>query len=151
MKTILIFSFIIMSFAANTLGQPLCNIKKIITPVVFKPTGDSIISATCTTLTVAWQGRANQTYIAGLTFKNLFTGKTDSIAASAISCDDNLFCTATIPVVAKTSVNWSVQAVQVINGRTFYSYPLAGAKDFMIPGCTVPLAAVMKKNVLTAW
>lgn len=123
----ILFAF---TFNYNVSAQGVCAVNiKVITPVVAKPTDASIVSATCSTLVAKWKGAKDQAYL----ISGTFTGP-----VSNISCDDDFNCTAIIPVTPGSNVSWSVQAVSIIDGRTFYSYPFHG-NDYAIPDCNQPV------------
>ena len=43
-------------------------------------------------------------------------------------------------------VNWNVEAVSVVDNTTFYSHPLRGGKDYLIPTCESTIAANTTKT-----
>lgn len=49
-----------------------------------------------------------------------------SAANPTVVCDNNFNCSATLAVKPGQKISWSIQAVSVIDNRTFYSYPLRG-------------------------
>jgi len=91
-------------------------------------------------LIVKWQGSANQTYVVKATHYNASTNNTDTVVADYVLCDNSQNCTTSIPVIANTKVSWTVQASEVIDKRTFYSYPFRGDQDYLIPACATPIA-----------
>jgi hypothetical protein len=135
MKRLLIVHFITLAFVFASTAQSFCDNAKVVSPLVPKPMAGSIVSASCSNLVVEWQGTANQSYTANVSFYNTATNKWDT-AYAAGTCNSSQMCTATLPVTAETKVSWSVQAQQVIEGRTFYSYYLIGDRDYLIPSCT---------------
>jgi hypothetical protein len=140
MKAVLLLTLILLLFSNTILSQGGCpsNIK-IQTPAVPKPASTSLVSATCSTLVVKWDGSAGQTYLVSGIVKDPATHQTTAtIPANNITCDGSLSCTATIPVEAGTTVTWSVQAQQEINGRNFYSYQLRAEQDYLIAACAAP-------------
>ncbi len=139
MKPILFISLSLLLTSKNAFTQGACSNIKVETPVVSKPTAGSIVSATCTALTVKWQGNANQSYVVKGIRNNSSANTTDTAVAANVSCDVSLNCTATIPVSAGILVSWTVQASQVIDKRTFYSYPFRGDQDYAIPPCKRPV------------
>lgn len=149
MTRLLIIHFIVLALAFTAKAQTACNSAKVISPVVSKPTKGSIVSATCSTLVVQWIGAANQTYVANVSFYNATAKRWDTTYAAGI-CNSSQVCTATLPVTAGTKVSWSVQAKQVIDGRTFYSYYLIGERDYLNPSCTqsvVTKTEVVSNNI----
>lgn len=134
MKRLLATNVIVLFTTVYAMGQSPCTNTKVISPAVAKPAEGSIVSSTCSTLVVQWQGAANQTYTANVSSYNTVTNKWDTTYAAG-TCNSSQQCTATLPVSAGTKVSWSVQAQQVVNGRTLYSYYLIGERDYPIPGC----------------
>lgn len=134
MKKYLISHFVILVLTIDALGQTPCSNIKVISPIVPEPTGASIISATCSTLVVQWNGYADQNYIANVSFYNTAAKKRDTTFAAG-TCNGSQVCTATLPVSEGAKISWSVQAEQIIDGRAFYSYYLIGDRDYRIPGC----------------
>ncbi len=92
---------------------------------------------------MTWQGSGDQTFAISANYKGKDIATIQEIPASTIvvGCQNDGFCRATIPVTAGTIVNWSVQAISEIDGRTFYSYPFRGEQDYAIPKCSEPDAA----------
>lgn len=136
MKSFYLIIIASLFFANNLFTQGVCAVNfKIVSPVVAKPTDAAIVSASCSTFVVKWKGGKDQTY--------LITGSfTDPV--SNISCDNNYNCTAAIPVTPGSKLSWSVQAVTVIDGRTFYSYPSHGEQDYLVPACNQLITATGK-------
>lgn len=147
MKTIFLISLSAVLLIGRAVAQGPCATTKVETPAVAKPTNGAIVSVTCSTLVVAWQGAANQLYVAQATYFNTAANKTDTALGINISCTGSFSCTATIPVIAGTNISWSVQATATIDDRTFYSYPFRGEQDYAIPACfaPVPKPAIVKK------
>lgn len=126
MKRLFLLSIGCFILMGQAFPQGPCANVKVETPAVPKPTNGNIISATCSSMVVSWQGSAHQTYVARATWFNTATNKTDTAVATNIICDVSFNCTATIPVIAGTNISWSVQATAIIDDRTFYSYPFRG-------------------------
>jgi hypothetical protein len=140
LKTIVLLSLCLLLLAGRAYSQGGCptNIK-IETPSVPKPATTSLVSVNCSTMVVKWGGNAGQTYqVTGTTKDPATHQNTSTIPATNVTCDGSFNCTAAIPVEAGTTVNWSVQAQQEINGRNFYSYQLRAEQDYLITACAVP-------------
>ncbi|CAN5387740.1 hypothetical protein BH23BAC1_BH23BAC1_05780 [soil metagenome] len=137
MKNILLLICSLLAFAGSAYSQGGCPTDiKIETPAVPKPSQASLVSASCSTLVVKWQGSMGQTYeVMGAAIDPVTHQPTATAPATGYTCDKSFNCTDTIPVVAGTTVNWSVQALQEINGRTFYSYLSRSAEDLVVPDC----------------
>jgi hypothetical protein len=138
MKLILLFSLAL--FAGNVAQSQSCSTVKVISPQVTQPTSASIVSSSCSTLVVTWQGSAGQTYYINATRYNPTTNIKDTVADAGItrSCNGSNSCTATIPVIAGTQVTWSVQAISTIGGNIYYSYALEGTPvNYPILACGV--------------
>lgn len=137
MKTFLILSLSLLAFANKAFSQGMCsNNNKVVSPVVPKPTEGAVVSATCFTLVVQWKSSSDKSYeVIGSYLDPATNQKTETTPVTNSYCDDDANCSATIPVVAGTIVNWTVQAVDVIKGRTFYSYPFRSAEGYLIPTC----------------
>jgi hypothetical protein len=43
-------------------------------------------------------------------------------------------------------VNWSIEAISVIDSRTFNSYPLRSKRNYLIPNCETPIVESNKAN-----
>lgn len=143
MKTLIFFG--LCTIATSVLGQTPCACCNTIleTPAVLKPTNPDILSVTCNTLTVKWKGNVHQTYTVNAIYKQAgFLPQ--NIEVTDITCDNGDNCTATIPVIPGTLVSWGVQAMAVIDDRTFSSYPLRGDQDYLIPSCGQPVAVTEK-------
>jgi hypothetical protein len=148
MKEAFAFSLFMLVFAGTLSGQTPCSNVNVISPVVTKPKDGGILSVGCTSMQVQWKGTAGQSYRAGASWYNATTNKWDSSYAATFSCDGSLSCKADIPVQGGTAVSWSVQAVQVISGRSFYSYYLIGDRGYAVPLCTsVTTKAKLMDNV----
>jgi hypothetical protein len=137
MKPSFLITIIFLILVSNAYPQDICANIKIETPAVTKPANASIVSLTCSTLVLAWQGTANQTYVAQAAWFNTAINKMDTAISTNMNCDNSFNCTAIIPVVAGTSISWSVQASATIDTRAFYSYPFRGDQDYIIPACRV--------------
>jgi hypothetical protein len=131
--------------AAAAYSQPCATGGKIQSPAVAKLTeAQSTVTNNCNAVTISWRGSQGQSYIVAATYTDQATGKVSSAeGAWPIACDNAFNCTVTIELKQGSSLSWSVQAVQAIDGRTFYSYPLRGET----PGCEQPLIA--EKNAVT--
>jgi len=142
MKHLFLTSLSILFLISNTFSQGACSNIKIESPVVSKPTEGNIVSATCYEFIVQWKGRADQTYIVRGSYKDPATNSTNELPpAINITCDNAFTCTATIPVTGGTLVSWNVQAMGIINDRSFYSYLFRGEQDYAVPGCVAaPIA-----------
>jgi hypothetical protein len=122
----------------STASTAQCTGAKVVSPLVAEPTATSIVSATCSTMVVRWQGSPGQSYSVTASRYNPSTNVRDTVAGSAAVCNGTSSCTSTLAVVAGTKVTWSVQASSVINGSIFYSYPAEGAPvDYPILACGV--------------
>ncbi|QMU30141.1 T9SS type A sorting domain-containing protein [Adhaeribacter radiodurans] len=139
MKPTIFFALSWLLIVFKVSGQSECPgcCQIIVSPVVPKPAAGDIVSVTCTTLTVKWKGSSgNQSYLVKGTYLDPFSNeKTETDSANNIACTSNQNCTATIPVVPGTVVKWTVQAVQVIDDKTFVSYPLRGNQEAHILTC----------------
>lgn len=135
MKSIFLFSISLLLAASNVFSQCQGPQLKITSPICTKPTNAKVNSLSCTELRVQWQGSSDQTYEVNATIKNPVTGKTETFTTTETTCDVEGNCTASIPVLAGTKVTWSVQAICINEGRTFYSYQLRGGKEVTIPNC----------------
>jgi hypothetical protein len=126
MKAITIFISTIFC-VSNGLSQD-CNTQKIQSAVVEKPTqGQAFPNATCDAITITWKGSEHQTYTVTATYTDVVTGKTvPAQAGSPITCDKEFNCSATLPLKPGSTLSWTIQAVQTVDGRAFYSYPLHG-------------------------
>jgi hypothetical protein len=136
MKAILFFILTLLVSQAALSQATTCNNLKITSPQVAKPTDAILVSTTCSTMVVKWQGQANQTYVAQGVFKDAVTLRADTTKATTISIDNSFNCTATIPVIAGKEIGWSVEAQELLNGGvTYTSYALRGALDYPIAPC----------------
>lgn len=110
----------------------------VISPQVIPPAELGIVSSTCSTLLVKWQGNASQaqTYKVKATWFNSTTNKIDTAVGSNILCNTSQGCNATIPVIAGTVVTWSVQASAIVNGTAYKSYPSIHVLENPIADCT---------------
>ncbi|MCW3105537.1 MAG: hypothetical protein JWQ09_43 [Segetibacter sp.] len=95
------------------------------------PTKLRILSASCSTLVVQWQGSVNQTYCVSIIYFNPATNKKDTVAGGNIVCDGSQSCTATIPVVGGIQGTWKVHAIS--NGNV--SYPAISILENPVAGC----------------
>lgn len=136
MKVLLLIGLLL--FADHSFSQSVCPCctNPIETSAVTKPTDPDVLSATCNKLIVKWKGNAGQSYVVSGTYQDPSTN-TVKLLADPVSTtiDDYNNCTATIPVVAGSTVRWNVKAIQQIDERTFSSYPLRGDQDYLIPSC----------------
>src|SRR5690348_5208897 len=122
MKSIFITS--ICLFVLINIATAQCNSnKKIISPVADKPTTTSITSLNCNTLTIKWQGNANETYELNAVIKDATTNKTIQTKTITDYKFDGLNYIASMPVIAGTKISWSVQSITAQDNRIFYSYP----------------------------
>jgi len=117
--TILIISVLLIN---NAFSQDLCNNIKVISPIATKPT-EPVVTITCSSFGAQWAGESGQSFV--------FTAiKKD--AATNVVIDTTVINTATnsvtIPVNPGMAIRWQVEAITMINGGTFYSYPLRGGK-----------------------
>ncbi|MEO6729772.1 MAG: T9SS type A sorting domain-containing protein [Ferruginibacter sp.] len=135
MKRIFFISLCILVLVSNAFSQGACSNIKIESAVVSKPIDGSIISATCSQLTVQWKGSIDQHYVINATMKDIQAILPIDAVLITTACDNNGNCTANIPVKEGAIVSWSVQASAEVEGRIFYSYPFRGEQDYVIPTC----------------
>ena len=128
MKPVIIICFYTVFAASNCLGQLPCVTAKIQSSVVEKPTEvQSSITSTCDAIKVSWKGGEHQSYILTATYTDVVTAKATAVEANeSITCDKQFNCSATLTLKPGATLNWTIQAVQTVDGRTFYSYPLHG-------------------------
>src|SRR4051794_325666 len=96
MKVILFFALAALISQASLSQAISCNNLKITSPQIAKPTNATLVSTSCSTMVVKWQGHPNQTYLVQGIFKNAATNHSDTTQATNISVDNNFNCTATI-------------------------------------------------------
>jgi hypothetical protein len=142
MRTIFLLSLSLLAFVSCAFGQGPCINKKVISPASPKPT-EPDVSATCSTFTVQWKGQANQSFVLTAIEKNALTNEVIDTIVSNTTANS-----ATIKVKTGMAIRWQVEAITVIDSRSFYSYPLRGGKDYIIPDCTTPIAAA-RQNPLS--
>lgn len=143
MKHIFFFSICMVAFAGSTFCADTCACcinKKIITPASPRPI-DTIVTVTCSALNVQWTGQAGQTFVFTAIRTNAATNKViDTVvrntAANSVS----------IPASPGTAIRWQIEAICTIDSRSFYSYPVRGGKDFIIPECATLIAAAKEKS-----
>jgi hypothetical protein len=134
MKPVFLICYYLLVLSGNTFSQFTCsNGLQIQSPVVSKPSNASFVSATCTSLVVQWDGASDQTYEVAASYTT--EGQTLALPVTNIYCDNLQHCLANISVTAGTKVNWHVQAKAIVNERVYYSYPLQGERDFLVPDC----------------
>jgi hypothetical protein len=113
------------------------NTIKIISPISPKPT-NVVVSHTCSTFTVKWQGQTNQKFVVTLVKKNS-AGKILDTATTTSYTFDGTYYSTTMNVQQNRIVDWTVQAITTIKGIRYYSYGLRG--EDTIPKCTgIPIA-----------
>jgi hypothetical protein len=102
------------------------------------PTSPLIVSVTCSTMVVKWTGNFGENYEVTAFRYNPSNNTKDTITGSSPTNVSGLDYTSTIPVVAGSVVNWSVQAINFVNGSVYYSYPLIGTPvNYPILDCGV--------------
>ncbi|HEX5154386.1 MAG TPA: T9SS type A sorting domain-containing protein [Parafilimonas sp.] len=134
MKPLLIF-FLYLLFTGNNANAQCNNGLKIQSPVAQKPTEPGIASVSCNTLVVKWKGHPGELYEITVTVKDASTDKEmRSFTTKNFEAKGSNY-TSTITVPSNTKISWSVQAIKLTNNRVFYSYPLRGDKDYVVPAC----------------
>jgi hypothetical protein len=131
MKTFLFQTLALFFLSRLVFSQAICPNANVST-LVTQPNGTAIVSSTCSTLLVKWQGTVNQTYCVSATYFNPITNKKDTAMGVNIACNDNQNCTATIPVTPGTTITWSVQAIS----NNTASYPVISVLEHPIPSCS---------------
>ena len=106
-------------------------------------------SFTCSLMQVNWSGNKNQTYVLKATTTDPSTNIRSEAKTSAVSCDKNGNCSATIFVKEGLVTSWSVQALCVVENATFYSAEAKGA-DAAIPICPKVIGAPVNNDSLPA-
>lgn len=140
------FFFITLAFLfqrGTAFSQSSCATAPI-NPSVTQPIGAGIVSSTCSTLVVKWQGSPTRTYCVNATYFNASTNKKDTVYGTNITCDGSQSCTATIPVTRGAKITWSVQALT--NGNA--SYPVTNALESPIRACNGPGVSICGKVFL---
>jgi hypothetical protein len=136
MKSFLILTIFLL-VVMNATAQ--CNSdQKIQSPVVQKPASPSV-SVNCANIVVKWQGNTAEDYELSVTVKDE-SGKTVSNEVNTSYTINKNNYSASIPVMPGTKVSWTMQAVNKMNNRTLYSYPLR-SKEYVIPYCTAPVSS----------
>ncbi len=150
MKTILLLISSLFASVSTAFCQGGCSNIKVISPVVAKPSGASLAGISCDTAIAQWKGSANQSYVVSVIFKSLTTpGKTDTISTTAVTRDGDQNCSASLPVVAGTTVRLVVQASELVDDQFLYSYPLRTRETYPIPACdstSTAASAARKEN-----
>ena len=137
MKKIFAITIITAAFATNADGQ--CNNNlKIQSPVSRKPADAATAFVNCNSVTVQWRGITKQNYELTVNIKNAVSNK--NIMSKEYKYSGNLY-TATFPVTPGNKISWNVQSISIVNNREFYSYPLRGGKEILIPDCETPAIA----------
>lgn len=151
MKPFIIITLACISLVPEVFSQAACSNLQIESPVVSKPTDGSIVSVTCSTLTVKWKGAADQTYVLKVVSIDPITREAVELPTPTnVSCDNFYNCTVTIPVKANNYLNWSVQAIQLVDNRTFLSYPFRGEQDYQVPACESITSEIKEKESMNA-
>jgi hypothetical protein len=137
MKSLLIFSSLFYTAAALAQGTSLCSSVIIQSPVVEKPQEVAVVSSTCSTVVLGWQGSSGQSYLISGVYRDGETGVVlDSTeVVSSYSCDGAFHCQATLPVSRGSTLSFSVVAIGVVNGQTLQSYPARPEGYFSIAAC----------------
>lgn len=128
MKLLFLINLFIVAFAGSALSQGNCSTNG--NPSVPQPTQVSVVSSTCSTLVVRWQGTANQTYCVSATYFNTTANRKDTVSGTP-TCDAAQSCTATLSVIPVAQVAWSVQAI----GNGSASYPVINVLEGPVPPC----------------
>ena len=135
---ICLLSFTNFTFSADTCAC--CSNKKVITSASPKPT-DTIVTITCSSIGVQWTGQAGQTFVFTAIIKNAATNKVIDTVVKNTGGNSII-----IPANPGTAVRWQIEAITTTDGRDFYSYPVRGGKDFIIPACSASIAAAKEKS-----
>lgn len=112
-------------------------------------------TANCDAIIISWKGNKAQTYTITASYTDA-TGATSAVAPTYnIACGSDLMCSVTLPVKTNGSINWSIQAVQEIDGRVFQSYPHRGEfkgcnTDHLVPLASTNLIDASSKIVTVA-
>jgi hypothetical protein len=139
MKYIISSAVGLVLFNTICFAQP-CVIVRIQTAAVAKPNqADVTVANNCSEGKISWKGNAGQTYIVSITDE-----KGQVLQEARSICDNDLNCYAVLPVKPGQKINYTIQAIALVDNRTFYSYPLYGE----IPGCDEGIVAI--KNGIAA-
>lgn len=138
MKKLSIFCSTLL-FIGSTLSQGPCIDKKIIGPASPKPR-DAIVTVTCSSFTAQWTAQAGQSFVFTAVKRKAVN---DEIIDTIV--DNTLANSITIPVSPDMVIRWQVEAVTTTDGKSFYSYPLRGGKDYIIPACNKSVVAVNER------
>jgi hypothetical protein len=130
MKKIMALLITCFSAFATVWGQDPCTTVRVQSPVVSKPAeATSNITGNCNEVRISWKGNPQQTYIVSGTYTDRNTGLNTQVeAGNSITCNDTE-CTAILAVKPGNTLTWSIQAVEMLQGRTFYSYPFRGEQQ----------------------
>ena len=143
MKSIVFICLAFFAGAGSAFSQIACFTNKVESPAVAKPSDGHIVSATCSVLVVGWRSN-DPNFLVNGTFIDPVTHNAASLPpATNLNCNGGN-CTASLAVTPGSLVSWNVQAISIIDERTFYSYPLEGTQHFAIPACSTP--QIVKTN-----
>ncbi|MGB8194256.1 MAG: T9SS type A sorting domain-containing protein [Chitinophagaceae bacterium] len=146
MRHSLISAIAFLFMASCTFAQDPCVTVRVQSPVVAKPaSAQSVFTGNCNEVRISWKGNERQTYFVNGAYTDQLTGS--GVAAKPLSdivCDKGFNCSVRLAVKPGNTLSWSIQAMEIVNGRTFYSYPLRGEYE----GCET--VAVVKTGVTSA-
>ncbi len=146
MKAIFLTSIGIIVFFNSILSQCPQSGLKIQSENCDQPKNLKVNTVGCSWLQVKWQGSKAQTYIVKATHADPLKNETVETKDTAIACDYNGNCKATINVKEGTTVSWSIEAICSLTGVTLYSSVVYGPQ-VNIPKCESRRANIMKSEV----
>lgn len=155
MKPIFLLISTSLLIANSMYAQVACSIRVIETSAVAKPSNaGSAQSNTCSDVNINWQGHEHQTYMVTYTYTDIATGKTTvGKSDQASRKGKNYNYSLTLPIKPGSTLTWSIQAIQTIDNRTFYSYPVRGEfsgcdKTEVVANKTTDKSAVARSKAL---
>lgn len=146
MKVIFLISIGFIVLANTVLCQCPKNGLKVQSANCEDPKNLSVDTVGCSLLEVKWRGNKAQTYLVKASYADPLKNETVETEGTAVTCDNNGNCRATINVKEGTTVSWSIEAICSIAGATLYSTTVRGP-EVNIPKCESRRANIRKSEV----